>query len=422
MTVRAFFRLAVRDELWHNRSMKYLPALLCSCAAAWGALLHGEVRVWTLAEGKKAEGEYISVEKDKVRVLIKGREQSIKLASLSPEDREYVRVRRERELSPGSVHENNNFNARWPSSSAMEDKQKARAVQEKDGDFIYETSHFRFYSPARLSLGTVVEIGRIFEGTYSANLLIPLNPPCRRYEEDAEAKLPARLFLTKEAYAQATGGVHAGSAGLFNGTEVLVPFESLGIVKKGKVYTREPGARVDSHTLVHEITHQMTMFGAKTLSGKPYTLPIWYAEGIAEYVGVTPYRNGNLKFTGTRKALASYVIGGPGVSGRQLGAQFSSPPLRRFMEQSIQEYQSARGEAIQFNYGMSLVLFYYFAHIDGRGDAARLKRWMRALQNDECEPTDYGRLLDGRSWEQLEKEVARGVKSKLGIAIDFEDA
>lgn len=388
--------------------MKRFALLIGFCVLMFGMRLAGEERSWTLADGRTFNGEYLATEGNKVRILMKGRERTVSISLFSPEDKEFIEAKKNEEEAPGSVHENNNFNNRWPSSSTMEDKQKAKIIKEEDGNFIYETTHFRFFSPAKLALGTVKEIGRIFEGTYTANLLLPLNPPCRRYEGNVTDKLPARLFLTKEAYAEAIGPGYADSAGLFNGKEVLVPFSSLGIVKKGDTYARESGSRIDSHTLVHEITHQMTIFGAK------YNLPIWYAEGIAEYVGVTPYNNGNLKFSGTKKALATFV-----ANGRQLGTKFTAPPLRQFMEQPIAKFQSATGKDMQFNYGMSTILFYYFAHIDGRGDAARLKRWMRALQNGECKSTEYDRLLDGRTWKQLEKEVTKGVKSKLGISISF---
>lgn len=388
--------------------MKRFALFISVCILMFGMRLAGEERSWTLADGRTFKGEYLSAEGNKVRILMKGRERTVAIALFSDEDKEFITDRKNKEQAPGSVHENNNFNNRWPSSSSMEDKQKAKVIQEEEGNYIYETTHFRFFSPAKLALSTVKEIGRIFEGTYTANLLLPLNPPCRRYEGNITDKLPARLFLTREEYAQAIGPNFAESAGLFNGKEVLVPFPSLGIVKKGDTYAREAGTRIDSHTLVHEITHQMTIFGAK------YLLPIWYAEGIAEYVGVTPYNNGNLKFTGTKKALASYA-----ANGRQLGTKFTSPPLKQFMEQPMAEFQSASGKEMQFNYGMSMILFYYFAHIDGRGDAARLKRWMRALQNGECGTTEYDRLLDGRTWKQLEKDVSKGVKSKLGITITF---
>lgn len=385
------------------------------CATLLLGAASAEVRTWTWQDGRTFEGEYIASEEDKVCVLVNGRERHITISMLGETDRQYVQKRLQEQQAPGSAHENNNFNSRWPSSSVMEDKLRAKMVEEQDGNYIYETTHFRFFSPEKLSLSTVSEMGRIFEGAYSANMLIPLNAPCRRYEGNLEDKLIARLFASKQTYAEAVGPDHAHSAGLFNGEAVLVPFESLGFVKKGAVYAKAPGSRIDSHTLVHELTHQMTIYGAN------YLLPIWFAEGIAEYMGVTPYKNGKLAFTGTKKALASYVIGGPGTSSRQLGSHFTSPPLRSFLEQSAQEFQSAMGDTIQFNYGMSLVMFYYFAHIDGKGDAARLKRWMRALQSGECKSNDYTRLLDGRSWSELEKDVTKGVKSKLGITITFED-
>ncbi len=426
-------------------------------ALAGTGLLWGEMRSWTLIpSGKSVEGEYVDVEEDRVTLLINGRERSLPLSRLSKEDRAYVQTLAEK---VEEYQENKKFSDRWPSSTIMEDKLRAKAVLEDEptGTYIYETSHFRFVSPARLTLATVSEMGRVFEGTYTACRAIPLNFPCRRFESntDLEAeegqgqeKLVARLFLTRQAYAQEVGSHFGRSAGVFREPEVLVPFESLGIRKKGRSYAVESGNQLDTGTLIHELTHQMTLLGAT------YDVPIWFAEGMAEYVRLADYKRGRFNFKGVHQNIVPYFVGGPGTTGRQLGRHVGSPPLEQMLNLSVRDFQAANGDKAQFYYGFSALLTYYFIHLDGKGDGANLKRWMRHLQGTEhataglsitipadASPAEieaaqnrlqqqaltikeeyyYDHLLGGRSWQELEEEFCRKVKKELGILITFDN-
>ncbi len=418
-------------------------------------LLSAEVRNWTLAStGKSIQAEYVDTDEDKVILLIKGKEKRVKLNRLSAEDQEYIRTVVEK---AGEHQDNKNFSDRWPTSTVMEDKLRAKAVKEdSDSDsYIYETSHFRFYSPARLSLVTVSEMGRVFEGTYTACRSIPLNFPCRRFETnrdlddesgEPQEKLVARLFLNRADYARELGGGHTQSAGVFREPEILVPFESLGIAKKGASYAIEASGKLDTGTLIHELTHQMSLLGIT------YNMPIWFAEGMAEYVRLATYKRGRFNFKGVQKNFIPYFVGGPGTSGRQLGRRVSAPSLEKILNMSVREFQSAQGEQTQFNYGFSALLAYYFIHLDGKGDAACLKRWMRHLQGTKREITQlrallprnaseeeiaevqrhlqqqaqnlqenyhYEPLLNDRSWQELEKEFSKKVKKEFGIDVSF---
>ncbi len=425
-------------------------------ALAGTGLLSAEVRTWTLAStGKSIEAEYVDTDEDSVILLIKGKEKRVKLNRLSAEDQEYIRSL----VQKAEEHQDNkNFSDRWPTSTLMEDKLRAKTVKEDDGSgsYVYETSHFRFYSPAQLGLTTVSEMGRVFEGTYTACRAIPLNFPCRRFEStrdlddesgEPQEKLVARLFLNQADYAREVGESYGRTAGVYREPEILVPFESLGIVKKGRSYAMESGGKLDTGTLIHELTHQMSLLGVT------YNVPIWFAEGMAEYVRLATYKRGRFNFKGVRKNFIPYFVGGPGTSGRQLGRRVSAPPMEELLNMSVREFQSAQGDQTQFNYGFSALLAYYFIHLDGKGDAACLKRWMRNLQGTEREaarlsmkiPADaspaeveaarrqlqvraaslrenyhYEPLLNGRSWDELEKEFCKKVKKEFGIEVTFE--
>ncbi len=427
------------------RSLCSQYALLFALAGT--ALLGGKLHGWLVEQSRHADLPAAEGAEDSLTLRLNGKERHIRLKNLSAEERVYLQSLTERHSETLSSA---NFDAPWPADTHMEDRLQVRAVEEDDerGLYIYETAHFRFHSPARLGLSTVSEIGRVFEGTFSACRALPLNFPCRRLNADSgeDGKFTARLFLTREDYAREVGSEHAQTAGLFREPEILVPFESLGMEPTADGYAVVAGERLDSGTLIHELTHQMSLLRLS------YDVPIWFAEGIAEYMRMVPCTRGNFHFRAVHRTIIPGVVGGSGTSSRQLGRRLNAPPLEEFLQMSFREFQAARGNRAQFNYGLSALLVYYFIHLDGEGDGARLKRWMSHLQGTEQAtahlsmkiPADssakeiatarhqlqqkalsikeeyyYAPLLDGRNWQELEQELSHKLKNELGITISF---
>lgn len=310
-----------------------------------------------------------------------------------------------------------NFSKPWPKTTKIVDMLPARVVKEEGKTNIYETEHFSFTSTAPIQLSAIRDIARIFEGTYTANLALPLNSPCNYYQVAEKGKLKALLFETRAEYLKAIGSENSTSAGICRsaGTMedscIFVPFESLDLEKSGAKYKR--GTRkIPAHVLAHELTHFMTLPG--------YRYPSWYLEGIAEYVGLTDYANGRFTFTGNKKEIAAYIIGygKDGKGGRGLGKNIKVPmSLEEFMNLPYQEFSRDR-KFSQFCYGFSLALAYYFFHVDGKKDAARIKAFVREIQAGKSHDAAHVALLNGRDWAKLEKDVARGLKA-LGLRVEF---
>lgn len=310
-----------------------------------------------------------------------------------------------------------NFSAAWPKVTKIVDMLPARVVEENGKKNVYETEHFSFTCTAPVHLSAIRDIARIFEGTYTANLALPLNSPCNYYQVAEKGKLKAVLFETKEEYLKVVGSENKGSAGICRSTStmetscIFVPFESLGLEKAGPKYKR--GTRkIPAHVLAHELTHFMTLPG--------YHYPSWYLEGIAEYVGITDYANGRFSFSGNKKEIVAFVsaYGKEGNSGRGLGKNIRVPmSLEKFMSLPYKEFT----QNPQFAYGFSALLAYYFFHIDGKKDAARIKAFVRAIQEGKNHDAAHALLLDGREWDKLEKDVVRGLKT-LGFRIEFPKA
>lgn len=313
-----------------------------------------------------------------------------------------------------------NFSAKWPTVTRLADTLPARTVQAGPDAWIYETRHFRFIADAPIALGSVKEIARIFEGTYTANLALPLNSPCTRYQVCDKGKFRAFLFEKYEKYL-AAGGIK-GSAGVFIGRgsgmengAILVPFDSLGLEKRGNRYFKS-GRRIDAKTLSHEITHHMTVPGSN--------FPTWFAEGLAEYVGLSYDGNGQVRFSGNKTVIAKFVgaYGEKGTGGRGIG---KNPKVGTSLRSFLSAKKSFLGDDnknTQIGYGVSALLVYYFFHLDGKRDAARAKRYIAALQKGAAPAAAAEELLGGRTWSQLEKDICRRLKSALKIEPEFAPA
>ena len=234
------------------------------------------------------------------------------------------------------------------------------------GRFVYRTLHFEFDSQGRLAGSLAREVGRTFEATYELLRALPWDiqprPPEGSY-------FRASLFRDEESYHRA-GGL-PGSAGAYytHWKRFLVPFGSLGIREVGSTYRMDDD--FDTHVLVHELTHQMMHFWLGYL-------PQWVVEGIAEYTGNLPLKNGRFRMSEARDGLKAYLD----FRRRRMPGGVPEPyPLERLFALSPDEWSRIMATdpmRTQRLYLTSYLLVYYFMHLDGAGDGARLARYMRA--------------------------------------------
>jgi hypothetical protein len=283
-------------------------------------------------------------------------------------------------------------------------------VKEDDNykTYVYRSTHFEFTSNVQLRTRLVSTCAKVFEATHELLRLLPLNH--RTTAAGTQKKLfPVLLFETYDQYVQAGGP--SGSAGVCmergDGVKVLVPLNSLGVKKVGKDYSVDPGDK-DYHVLSHEITHMIMERSVKQAS--------WYIEGSAEYVANTPYTGGRYKVAVNKSSIVMSVTayGKNGNGGAALGKDLKMSSLEKFMTLSYGEFLSNS----RFNYGMGCLLTYYWYHQDGNGDAARIKEYLKALQSGEPEDKAREKLLDGRSWQEMEKDFAKGMR-RAGVKIDY---
>lgn len=376
-----------------------------------------ESRSWTDNQGRKIEATLVRADAQNVVLkLADGRELPFPLAKLSTEDGKYVAENREKTTPSGPPStpakesaedmESLNFEAVWPDRIKFSEDPEISTVEEdaEKKRFIYESANYRYVCDVRLARSVVKGFAVMFEATHLYCRSLPLGINAGKKTEGKHLIL---LFEQFADYVKAGGP--PSSAGVFIGGRgvVMVPLTSLGVRPVGSGYMLDRDK--SNKTLPHELTHQLTpnRYYQKGAMG-------WFSEGIAEYVAVTPYRAGSYAVRGNIKDIIDYATGygSKDMGGRALGTKIKLPPLKTFM---LQDY-SYFLEQPQINYGCGLLITTYFLHLDGEGDGKRIKAFLKALHEDKNAEESLSILLDGRTFEEMEKDIIKGWGRK---GVDF---
>ena len=385
--------------------MRHLVYLCLFLAVARGA----ESRVWTDLQDRKIEATLLQIDGSNAVLQLKdGRKIPYPLAKLSAADGEYVeRVRLQLGAAkPADAADGLNFDAPWPEHVKYSEDPDISTVEEnaEKKRFVYESANYRYTCDVRLSQSVVKGFAVMFEATqlYCRSLPLAINGGTK-----VAGKHPIVLFEQFDDYVKAGGpptssGVFIGGRGV-----VLVPLASLGVKPVGSGYMLD--REKSSSVLPHELTHQLTpdAYFKKGAVG-------WLSEGIAEYVANTPYRSGAFNVRGNQKEIFDFTTGygSKDRGGRALGTKIKLPDLKSFM---LQDYSGFLQNA-SINYGCGLLITDYFLHMDGAGDGKRVKTYLKALHEGKNSEKSLDLLLDGRSFEQLQGDIAKAWGRK---GIDF---
>ena len=389
----------------------------------------GMARTWTDVNGRKIEASLVAQNDSGVVLRLKnGKNATVPLKRLSKGDIEFLENGGEEDGEPDTdppetadADESKddgedalNWNDPWPVNVPFKDNPGIDIVEE-DADakrFIYTSSNYRFTCDVRLSKSVVSTFADMFETTRLYCRALPL---AITGGDKHDGKFDILLFAEKENYIKA--GAPPSSAGVFMGGRgvVMVPLVSLGVKKVGSGYMRDRDK--SDGTLIHELTHQLTpsVYYAPGARG-------WFSEGLAEYLTATPYRYGRFKVKNNLDDIVAYATayGKKNTRGRALGDEISAPSLKTYM---LMSYSDFTGSKANFNYGFGLLISTYFMVLDGEGDAARLKEFLKELRKigrggDSTKALD--KLLDGRSFKELEEDIYKAWKRKR-VKIIFPD-
>lgn len=294
---------------------------------------------------------------------------------------------------PGSDTAKPVFSATWPSSLQAPDGLTQARYQEKEskaGHHVCTSRRFRYevFSVDPLSPQVMQDVARVFEGTY----LLLGKSPFGMQATPVEGFFRAELFRLMGDYHKASGPV--GSAGVYLTKEkkFMVPFESLGVKLNaaGNACIRDRDFEVK--TLVHELTHMM-MHDVLQL------IPLWLIEGSAEYVECIPYKYGVFTPGGIHASVKrhnsarfgrsmmrpladlAYVLAPPAAPPVQPGAAGPVPPA---------ETRPVPDPAF---YHTSLLLTYFFMHLDGDKKGTRLVNFFNAVRAEKLRWDAFGKAI-----------------------------
>jgi len=305
-----------------------------------------------------------------------------------------------------------NFDAPWPklisgdiSVEIEEDTNHGSTKQ-----FIYRSPNYEFVSDVRLSRNVVKKFATLFESTREFCHELPISlmkahVPGERFRN--------KIFLFEHKSTYIENGGPPDSAGVFIGRKgegvVMVPLVSLGVKKVGSGYMFDYDGL--NKTLPHELTHQLTDNEYFEVGARG-----WFSEGLAEYVANTSYRSGKFMVKSNLSSIKAFVTeyGKKGRGGRGLGDEIQMTRLKEYM---LQPYSSFTGNS-QINYGMGLLITYYYFHWDGKKDRANITAFLKALKEGKRGEEALKVLLNGRSWEEMEKAISKAWRSR-GVRIKF---
>lgn len=291
----------------------------------------------------------------------------------------------------------------WPHEVAIVGTPEVTTIREDEAahEFVYQSPHYEFVANIRIGADAAREFSRVFEATRLLNVRLPLS--FRPVPEGGASKFKALLYARYDDY-QLAGGM-PGSGGMYDLAQqaLLVPITSLGAKVVGGRVQIDRGGRANS-TLIHEITHQMM---------HPWLprLPRWYAEGSAEYVAMLDFLHSRFTLSELDEQLARYL--------KRRGSGNQKPVIMRpSLLMSIdggkwaQVLGTDQGAAAQ-HYVSALVLTYFFYHLEGKGDAASIISWLRAIEDGTDETkASADLLLHGQSPAQFDNVFSAMLEAK----------
>ncbi|MCB1208694.1 MAG: hypothetical protein KDK97_05180 [Verrucomicrobiales bacterium] len=369
--------------------MRYLRSFLASflCTAPWV-----QARTWMDDMGRKVEAEFGGIDgQNAVLIMPGGTKSAFPLAKLSAADRDFIASQSKpaetvaedlkmpdySKVPPPAPHPPLERRL-WPVevivTTGAVNPFKVPSPPDKS---IFRVGKFQFEMGPDLSVPVIKEVTRTF---VAIEELIDRLPWDLRPTPANGDFFIAKLYQSGAEYVAIAP---PNSGGFYSLTEKVfhVPYSSLGIVrdkKKGWVTS----GRFKSDTLVHELTHMMM----DRIVGY---LPIWVAEGSAEYVETIPFSDtGVLRPGDIPKAMPAYILE---MTKLPKGLQIQSPlaasaaTMVRVMHMSHKEWHAyidnapeplppPPGYRLMGNpeigtrqrdlYLNACLLFYYFLHLD----------------------------------------------------------
>ena len=335
------------------------------------------MRAWKNQTGATIHARMLGVDGETVQLILEnGKKTAYPLAKLSADDQKFVR--REGWPLPRPW-------PGWPEDLLVTLADTGIEEKGKVGDwFVYQSEHFEMTAEEELATPAITHVARALEGVYQ----LLATSPWGIQAKPEKGHFPIQLYSSRESYIK--NGGPPNSSGVYKVREkvFLVPFESIGLRFTNTGWKSSDD--FSTSTLVHELTH---MLMADVID----VLPPWLVEGTAEYMGLMPMRTSMFRPRSIKKELQKH---NRYMNDRVRGGK--AAPLGPIFRVTLRDWQTgslpgatpsrATGSTsptgsslahISGYYHAGLLLTYYFIHLDGRGDAARLRRFFAAANHNQ---------------------------------------
>ena len=304
---------------------------------------------------------------------------------------------------------------RWP--SGYEGKQRLaveRLDSSPDGAFAFQTEGYRYFADVEIANADWRSIMIVCEGLRGALRSLPLDLVPSRHAGDRRGVI--RLFVDEASY-HAAGGLEA-TVGTYRpqGGEVLIWTRGLVEPDPEQRVFRLPKAR-QYDLLVHELSHQAT--------GREFRrLPIWFSEGVAEYLAAAHFAPGRYSFKNPTDSIKAHVKKYLGDVAKQ--EKFEIVGLKPLMAMDgrawAENTRSGVGHGPFLKYVSAVLLLHYFCHLDPeRNHGEVIRNFVAALRSGQTvSRATVEQLLRGRRLGDIEAEIESFWNSR-GLRVEFRD-
>ncbi|MEM9481193.1 MAG: hypothetical protein AAGA58_16190 [Verrucomicrobiota bacterium] len=356
-----------------------------------------ELRKWRYNEGREIEATLRGFEEDKIILTVNKKPARIEASKLSADDLQFVALNLPEMLKFAGTDVGDFEVAatrKWPRQLSAPDGLTFADLDDRrsePGNYIYHTRNFEYVVRSRTPLGNhaMKDIARVFEGTYE---LMGKSPWGIQAKPEGDV-FKAEFFSSMEAYHKAGGPTGSGGVYKLDKKIFLVPVDSLGLKRMGSTYGMADD--YDTSTLVHELVHMM-------MHDIINMLPMFLVEGTAEYTAAIPYSRGVFECAqiveGVKEANEEYfakkhkVPGFAGIYDFEKLLTMDIGTWNRLVNTPADyEWRDASRQLIVLDwdpmvqsslYHSSLLLTYFFMHLDGEKDGRRILRTLDAARRD----------------------------------------
>lgn len=361
-------------------------------------------RIWTSTAGTRIQARLIDCDGKVVRVQTSKQQIELMVNKLIPDDQIFLKSWMQSKPTP-PPHDEPAPLKPWPATVEVTRTPEIAVVSEdeKAKKYVYQSPHYEFTAPIRLSKATVQELAVLFEATYALLDALPVGLNLRVGETTR-----LKVLLVEDIDEIIKLGGSGSNEFTYLDDTVVVTLGNLGAEKKNGRwnFTAHKTTLWDVRTRIAEQLY--SPIGAE--------LPVWFDMGFGDYVAEMRYNDGRFLVSSQRGAVRDFV------KRENPAPTCPMPDLKSCMEMSLDQWTALLEADKLGNHTTAMILLvYYFLHLDGQGDSAFAANYVKAMAAGmPAKQAQEQFLLRGRSYADLAAELEAKFRD-AGIRIEVQE-